>query len=454
MPSLPSSYVTKGIGLVSDRNGVPVSASRRVAGSNASRQASPQDFESPAWWISSRMTRVLRCSHAVAVQHGPHADARVRDGDARGTPCSSGPALYSGSSLIPIRAAASAHCFFRCSVGATTVTCCTTWWCSSQEARVSAKVVLPAPGVATARKSRGCSWMYCSSAPCCQARSLPAVPQGARPGKAGERWWEAVVVTVSDGIWASRGSASGRAVRMTSGARVHGAPPASYDTGPPYRGPVGTTGGPRSPGADATLVTQSGLGAPERSEHAGSNGVTSVPRYLPVPHPRSHPGPHQRHPRHRQEHRGEGRRMGARDAAVARAPTAPPPRAANAAPPTASSSTLDRPSEICRAAELVPASSGAESFSSSTLVEEMTRPIPKQPNAQATATVQTGTDVDQHAGRGGDGRSATSTMPNAISRSRYGSSRGRDCTYEPSAQVPPPAASERPGHGSGTARAG
>src|SRR5213592_3570243 len=115
----------------------------------------------------------------------------------------SGPALYSGSSLIPIRAAASAHCFFRCSVGATTVTCCTTWWCSSQEASVSAKVVLPAPGVATARKSRGCSWTYFSIAPCCQARSLLAVPQGARPGKAGERWCEceealaAVVVTVS-----------------------------------------------------------------------------------------------------------------------------------------------------------------------------------------------------------------------------------------------------------------
>lgn len=113
----------------------------------------------------------------------------------------SGPALYSGSSLIPIRAAASAHCFFRCSVGATTVTCCTTWWCSSQDASVSAKVVFPAPGVATARKSRGCSWIYLSIAPCCQARSLLAVPHGARPGKAGERWWfeeeVAVVVTVS-----------------------------------------------------------------------------------------------------------------------------------------------------------------------------------------------------------------------------------------------------------------
>jgi hypothetical protein len=43
--------------------------------------------------------------------------------------------------------------------------------------------------------------MYFSIAPCCQARSLLAVPHGARPGKAGERWWfeeeVAVVVTVS-----------------------------------------------------------------------------------------------------------------------------------------------------------------------------------------------------------------------------------------------------------------
>src|SRR5690606_575824 len=119
-----------------------------------------------------------------------------------------------------MRAAASAHCFFRCSVGATTVTCCTTWWCSSQEASGRANVVLPAPGVATARKSRGCSWMYLSMAACCQARSLLAVPQGARPGKAGDRWCEcdgvpAVVVTVSVGV---------ERLRMT--------------TGPPYRRPA------------------------------------------------------------------------------------------------------------------------------------------------------------------------------------------------------------------------
>ncbi len=70
MPSLPSSYVTKGMGLVSERNGVPVSARRRVAGSKASRHASPQDLESPAWWISSRITRVLRCSERLRCSIG------------------------------------------------------------------------------------------------------------------------------------------------------------------------------------------------------------------------------------------------------------------------------------------------------------------------------------------------------------------------------------------------
>ena len=72
--------------------------------------------------------------------------------------------------------------------------------------------------------------------------------------------------------------------------------------------------------------------------------------------------------------------------------------------PRPAAATLESPSEIWRAAELVPASSGADSFSSSTLVEEITSPIPKQPTPQATATVHTGTDVDQHARRGRDGR--------------------------------------------------
>ncbi len=53
---------------------------------------------------------------------------------------------------------------------------------SSSAATVSANVVLPAPGVATARKSRGSVAKYCVSASVCHARSLVAVPQAARSG--------------------------------------------------------------------------------------------------------------------------------------------------------------------------------------------------------------------------------------------------------------------------------
>src|SRR5690625_632381 len=63
---------------------------------------------------------------------------------------------------------------------------------NSSAATVSAKVVLPAPGVATAKKSRGSCARYCSTAAACQARSFRAVPHGARPGKAGGRCERAV----------------------------------------------------------------------------------------------------------------------------------------------------------------------------------------------------------------------------------------------------------------------
>src|SRR5690606_13935871 len=319
------------MGLVSDRNGVPVRASRRAAGSNASRHASPHDLLSPAWWISSRITRVLRCSTRLRCSIG----RTPTPAEVTATPwysLPSGPALYSGSSLIPIRAAASAHCFFRCSVGATTVICCTTWWCSSHDARVSANVVLPAPGVATARKSRGCSWMYLSIAPCCQARSLLAVPQGARPGHAGGRWCEAGaagVVTVSVG-------GVGRAARLRR------------TTEPPYPGPSGRGQGPAGEPEGGTHLTVGARGGrchprgdrsrvvthtPIRATAAmGRNTAAKAPGWEPV-------------------------------TSVATWVTVPPPRATKAAPPTARSSTLDSPSEIWRAAELVPASSGAESWS-------------------------------------------------------------------------------------------
>ena len=57
--------------------------------------------------------------------------------------------------LAPPGVVASAHWVLRCSVGATTVIRSTTRRLSRSAATVSAKVVLPAPGVATARKSRG-----------------------------------------------------------------------------------------------------------------------------------------------------------------------------------------------------------------------------------------------------------------------------------------------------------
>ena len=55
---------------MSERNGVPVSASRRVAGSNDSRTPSPHDSASPAWWISSRITSVLKRSVRIRIASG------------------------------------------------------------------------------------------------------------------------------------------------------------------------------------------------------------------------------------------------------------------------------------------------------------------------------------------------------------------------------------------------
>src|SRR5690606_2120800 len=267
------------MGLVSDRNGVPVRASRRAAGSNASRHASPHDLLSPAWWISSRITRVLRCSTRLRCSIG----RTPTPAEVTATPwysLPSGPALYSGSSLIPIRAAASAHCFFRCSVGATTVICCTTWWCSSHDARVSANVVLPAPGVATARKSRGCSWMYLSIAPCCQARSLLAVPQGARPGNAGDRWCEAeaaVVVTVSVGGWFGRLGYEGRPSHPTQGRPGGGTDrPESRRVGPTSQSAPAAAGvTPAGTAAGSSPTRRSGppppwAGTPRRRRPGGS----------------------------------------------------------------------------------------------------------------------------------------------------------------------------------------
>src|SRR5690606_24456888 len=92
-----------------------------------------------------------------------------------------------GSSWMPTRAAASAHWLLRCSVGVTTMTRLTMRLLSRWWATRSAKVVLPAPGVATHRKSLGASDVYRSKASRCHARRLDAVPHGARSGYAGGR---------------------------------------------------------------------------------------------------------------------------------------------------------------------------------------------------------------------------------------------------------------------------
>ena len=149
----------------------------------------PSDSASPPWCTSSRITSVGAAAVRAACSAGLLATcAYVTATPSNPWPCRPWALLKLGSSVMPTRAAASAHWRLRCSVGATTVTRRTTFASSSSVAIRSANVVLPAPGVATARKSRGLAVRYCSIASACQARSLPAVPQGARAGNAGGSW--------------------------------------------------------------------------------------------------------------------------------------------------------------------------------------------------------------------------------------------------------------------------
>ena len=169
---------------------MPVSASRRRAGSNASRTASPHDSASPAWCTSSRITSVLNRSVRIRMRErvDRHAGVGHRDADVVlrwSCPCR--PA-YVGSIGMPARAAASAHCGLevlgrrddRDPVDDRAAP-------SSSAATVSANVVLPAPGVATARKSRGLLGEVLPSAAVCQARSAAPCPRRRGPGQAGRQ---------------------------------------------------------------------------------------------------------------------------------------------------------------------------------------------------------------------------------------------------------------------------
>lgn len=86
---------------------------------------------------------------------------------------------------MPTRAAASAHCVFKCSVGATTVTADTTPRLNSSDAARNANVVFPAPGVATAKKSCGSAPKYCCNACRCHNRKPLAFINTGNPGAAG-----------------------------------------------------------------------------------------------------------------------------------------------------------------------------------------------------------------------------------------------------------------------------
>ena len=63
-------------------------------------------------------------------------------------------------------------------MGTTTVNCSTARWLSSSAATRRANAVLPEPGVATARKSRGWPVRYFTSARRCQPRSDGGVLTG------------------------------------------------------------------------------------------------------------------------------------------------------------------------------------------------------------------------------------------------------------------------------------
>ena len=80
------------------------------------------------------------------------------------------PAIHAGSRCRPKRSAAAAHWPFRCCVGATTTRLRPGCAARSCRAAVSAKVVFPAPGVATARKSSPSREANTSSAFFCHFR--------------------------------------------------------------------------------------------------------------------------------------------------------------------------------------------------------------------------------------------------------------------------------------------
>ena len=155
---------------VSDRNGVPDSASRRGAGSKARpHRLAPGP-------VVARVVDLVEDHERLRGRDGPQRVGARRHllvggddaVDVGGQPAAVGD--QRGSRCRPKRAAASAHWSLRCEVGATTTSRRPGLAAMSCTAAHRAKVVLPAPGVATARKSGASVPASRSRARFCQGR--------------------------------------------------------------------------------------------------------------------------------------------------------------------------------------------------------------------------------------------------------------------------------------------
>src|SRR5919107_3826911 len=157
-----------GMGVVSERNGVPDSSSQRAAGPNAAANPVPQARSSPRWWASSAITSVP----------APHWRAQRAATDATRAYVTATPSksrggrrlAASGTRWTPSPAAAAAHCRVSGVVGQTTATRWTAPSRSSARASSSAGRVLPAPGAAATRNGPDVHERIATSASRCHAR--------------------------------------------------------------------------------------------------------------------------------------------------------------------------------------------------------------------------------------------------------------------------------------------
>src|SRR4051794_10360396 len=111
---------------------------------------------------------------------------------------------------MPTRPAACAHWCLRCSVGTTTTSRCARRAVSARVAAARAKVVFPAPGVATARKLDRSLPSNRSSAACCQARSrMAGGRERSAPGRGRTSFGEGIALAPAGSGGAQAGQVGG-----------------------------------------------------------------------------------------------------------------------------------------------------------------------------------------------------------------------------------------------------